>query len=280
MRFDVQRWARLFISSLTGAAEDRRCCIEMSSPQAMADLRARMRAASALVLLLDYDGSLVPFAPIPDLAAPDAELIDLLTALGKRRHTELHIVSGRKREDIERWFGGLRLHLHAEHGLWSRPLGGQGIALALETSWKERALPILMDYADRTPGALVEEKAAGLAWHFRAADPQYGATQANELRKHLTELLSNTPVEILGGHKVIELRPHGVNKASVVAPILARAPDALIVAVGDDATDEDLFAALPRSAVSVRVGGGDSRAGLRVRGVDDVRILLRALLGG
>jgi trehalose 6-phosphate synthase/phosphatase len=138
----------------------------------------------------------------------------------------------------------------------------------------------LLEYADRTPGALVEEKPVGLAWHFRMSDPQYGPGQANELRKHLTELLSNTPVEILGGHDVIELRPHGVSKASVVAPIVARAPDALVVAIGDDATDEDMFAALPPAAVSVRVGGGDSRAGLRVAGVDDVRALLRTLVGG
>ncbi len=139
-------------------------------------------------------------------------------------------------------------------------------------------LPILLEYADRTPGALVEEKPAGLSWHFRMSDPQYGPDQANELRKHLTELLSNAPVEILGGHEVIELRPHGVSKARVVSSILARAPAALVVAIGDDETDEDMFAALPPGAASVRVGDGDSRAGFRVVGVDEVRALLRALL--
>jgi trehalose-6-phosphatase len=40
-----------------------------------------MTGVSALVLALDYDGTLVPFADAPDLAVPDAELLDLLAHL-------------------------------------------------------------------------------------------------------------------------------------------------------------------------------------------------------
>ncbi len=57
-----------------------------------------------------------------------------------------------------------------------------------------RVLAIFQDYAGRTPASLVEEKASGLAWHYRAADPEFGAKQANELRVHLQEILSNEEV--------------------------------------------------------------------------------------
>jgi trehalose 6-phosphate synthase/phosphatase len=203
-----------------------------------------------------------------------------MRALAARSRTEVHIVSGRKRDDIRRWFGELPIGLHAEHGLWTREPSGAESAAHVDVGWKERVLPILLDYADRTPGTLVEDKPAGLAWHFRMADPQYGPGQANELRKHLTELLSNTPVEILPGHAVIELRPHGVNKGRIVSPLVERAGQALLVAFGDDATDEDMFAALPPSGVSIRVGSGDSRAGFRLAGVPDVRALLGRLIPG
>ena len=156
-----------------------------AAPQGNASSEARGGADGAacsdvrpLILLLDYDGSLVPFAPIPDLAAPDRELLALLSALTARPGTEVHLVSGRKRDDIERWFADLPIALHAEHGLWSRPPGGVGRAVAVDVGWKDRVLPILLEYADWTPGALVEEKPAGLAWHFRMADPQYGPAQA------------------------------------------------------------------------------------------------------
>jgi trehalose 6-phosphate synthase/phosphatase len=131
----------------------------------------------------------------------------------------------------------------------------------------------------RTPGSLVEEKSASLAWHYRTADLEFGAVQANELRVHLTELLSNAPVEVLTGEKVIEVRPHGVSKAAIVAPLVAAAPPgAQVVALGDDRTDEDLFAALPEGAVSVHVGRGPSRAAIRLARVSDARAFLRALL--
>jgi trehalose 6-phosphate synthase/phosphatase len=60
-----------------------------------------------LFLLLDYDGTLVPFAPTPDLAEPDDKLILLLQELAARPLTEVHMVSGRSRETLERWLGAL-----------------------------------------------------------------------------------------------------------------------------------------------------------------------------
>jgi trehalose 6-phosphate synthase/phosphatase len=278
MRFDVQRWARTFLETLALGNPDEHATDAPSSSAVLTELVERTAAAAHLILLLDYDGCLVPFAPLPELAKPDSALFVLLRALADRPGTEVHIVSGRKRDDIRRWFGELPIGLHAEHGLWSRLPGAP--ERAVSPSWKERVLPILLDYADRTPGTLVEDKPAGLAWHFRMADPHYGPDQANELRKHLTELLSNAPVEIVPGHDVIELRPHGVNKGRIVRPIVERAPSALTVAFGDDATDEDMFAALPPSGVSVRVGSGDSRAAFRIAGVNDVRALLARLVAG
>jgi trehalose 6-phosphate synthase/phosphatase len=280
MRFDVQRWARAFLGTLADRGHHMRATDVPSPGTAINELGQRMATAPVLVLLLDYDGCLVPFAPVPELAEPDGELRTLLRALAARSRTEVHIVSGRKRDEIRRWFGELPIALHAEHGLWTRDPRGTESAAHVDVGWKERVLPILLDYADRTPGTLVEDKPAGLAWHFRMADPQYGPGQANELRKHLTELLSNTPVEIVPGHAVIELRPHGVNKGRIVPPIVERAVGALIVAFGDDATDEDMFAALPLSGVSIRVGSGDSRAGFRLAGVRDVRALLSRLVPG
>jgi trehalose 6-phosphate synthase/phosphatase len=85
------------------------------------------------------------------------------------------------------------------------------------------------------------------------ADPEYGAAQANELKVHLTSLLSNAPVEVLSGDKVVELRPHGANKGRVASVLLQGSPRGVTVAAafGDDKTDEDLFAALsPRGSPS------------------------------
>ena len=280
--YDVQRWARAFLDRLAEVPTSDAgtgCNLRLSPATALWEVIARARAASNLVLLIDYDGTLIPFATTPELARPDAEALALLRALAARPDTEVHVVSGRSRNTLDRWLSPLPIHLHAEHGFWSRPAGGSPLVMDVpDIAWRDKVMPVLREYADRTPGSLVEEKPAGLAWHYRAADPEFGAAQANELRLHLSEILNNIPAEILPGDKVIELRAHGVNKGRILPDIIARKRGAFFLAFGDDQTDEDLFAALPADSVAIKVGLGDSRAALRVAGVKDVRVLLRGLV--
>jgi trehalose 6-phosphate synthase/phosphatase len=283
MAYDVHRWAQSFLQELERSASTRAIGVAtLTEPAVLRGVIARLRAARCLVLLLDYDGTLVPFAATPELAAPDRELLDLLAALAARPRTSVHIVSGRARETLERWLGGLPLGLHAEHGAWSRRPGEQAWS-RLEVAaprWLARVRAILHDFAARTPGALVEEKTLGLAWHYRMADPEYGSSQANELNLHLTSLLANEPVEVLQGDHVIEVRPYTVNKGRLVPLILGEtAEDCAVLALGDDRTDQDLFAALPTGATAIHVGDKMSSAELRVADVGAVRALLRDLLG-
>ena len=162
----------------------------------------------------------------------------------------------------------------------SRPPGGTWaqVQIAGGQEWREPVRAILREFAERTPGSLVEEKTAGFAWHHRAADPEFGAAQAKELTLHLTSLLGNAPVELLPGDRVLEIRPRGVDKGLPVAQVLHRAPDdALLVAMGDDRTDEDLFAALPEGSVAVHVGQLPSRAPIRIADVAAARAMLARL---
>jgi trehalose 6-phosphate synthase/phosphatase len=279
--WDRRRWASLFMERLSDPASEqldvnvRRQVLE----DVMAAVARAARGGRRVMLLLDYDGTLVPFAQAPELARPDDGVRRLLLALAALPATEVHIVSGRARQTLEQWFGELPVGLHAEHGLWSRLPGGAGQQRQTPLrGWWRPALAVLRDWAGRTPGSLIEEKPAGLAWHYRAADAEYGAAQANDLRAHLQELFSNAPVEIISGHKVIELRPQGVHKGCIVPDLLERSPGAFVLAVGDDRTDEDLFASLPPDAAAVRVGGGESSARYRLADVDDVRQMLRRLV--
>jgi len=277
---DARAWAESFLAALRDAAPAGLPRGAASEPREIEALVGRARDADHLILLLDYDGTLVPFAGRPELAAPDADLLRLLEELSSRPGVAVHLVSGRPRGDLDGWFGNLPIGLHAEHGLWSR--------LEPASPWRRLWVPtlpqrgrfraILDDFADRTPGAVVEEKSEVLAWHWRAADSDFARRQANELRLHLAQISSNVGVEVVAGDRVIELRPHGLHKGAILPMVLDRAPaDAFVVALGDDRTDEDLFASLPASAVAVHVGAGSSRAALRLATHVQARELLRAL---
>jgi trehalose 6-phosphate synthase/phosphatase len=277
--YDVHWWVRSFLDVLQSVPVPPPRTQQAGAEAAL----ARMREARNLLLLIDYDGTLVPFAPKPELATPDAELLDLLRRLANRAGTRVHIVSGRPRETLETWFGGLPMGLHAEHGLWSRHAPGQPWTSleGVTTDWKNLVRPVLESFVARVPGAFVEEKSASLAWHYRQVDRVFGARQARELRLHLGEVFAHGPLEVLPGDMVVEVRARGVNKGRVVGSVTdGMAPGTLVVAIGDDRTDEDLFAALPVGGIAIHAGGRDTRAGYRVKGSSEVRQLLSALLGG
>jgi trehalose 6-phosphate synthase/phosphatase len=277
---DVHRWADLFVTRLfdTGAAG----ATPAEAREPLPARLERLRDSDRLAILLDYDGTLVPIAQSPELAVPDAELLSLLEALTSRPSTELHIVSGRPGDVLESWFGHLPITLWAEHGIYRRAPGGDGweSTVAVPDDWMDRLLPILEQFTVDTPGSLLERKRASVAWHYRLADPQFGVRQAHELRLLLGDALSNQPLEVLEGKKVIEVRLRGVSKAVVAHYLLAQSGDRVpaILALGDDRTDEDLFQALPDSAVTISVGGNTRRAVYRVADSQAVRELLRGFV--
>jgi trehalose 6-phosphate synthase/phosphatase len=279
MGHDVQRWVEDFLHALGDQTEPTRLAVSGNGAAARAEaILPTLLAARRLVFVLDYDGTLVPLAPSPEQAIPDDDLLDLLRRLANRRRTEVHILSGRTTGFLDRWFGELPIHLHAEHGSFSRRAGRSRWARRDHPApdWQEAVRPILMDFARRTPGALVEVKEAGLAWHWRAADSEIGDRQANELGMHLGQLLSNLPLELLWGDRVLEVRPHGVHKGLVAAELAAEhLPEGVLVAAGNDRTDEDLFASLPAEAVTIAVGDRPSRAHYRVHDVWILRDLLK-----
>jgi trehalose 6-phosphate synthase/phosphatase len=249
-------------------------------PSQTENIVERALARERLVLLLDYDGTLVPLASMPDQAAPDRPLLELLAGLSSCPRTQVHIVSGRDEHTLARWFSELPLGLHAEHGLASRlePRGPWQMIQEVSTEWREFASPILEDFAKRTPGALIEYKSSSMAWHFRAVEHELGISQSTALRVALTHALINSPMDVALGDKVVEIRPRGVHKGLVIEKFFSDMSHTVLLAFGDDRTDEDLFAALPNDGIAVHVGPNPSAAPFRLHDFRDVRDLLTQLV--
>lgn len=277
--YSVRAWAERFRGELQlareeqEALEDRWLVAERVDALAAAYARAWRR-----LLLLDYDGTLVEIADRPEHAAPDPQLRQLLARLCADARNRVVLVSGRDRETLDAWFGHLPADFVAEHGAWVREASGAWRAeVAVEPEWKEKVRAVLEAYAANTPGAFVEVKTASVAWHHRGVDPALAAVRARELVATLAQLAGVTPLGILHGKRVIEVRDPAVSKARAAARWLAEGGWDFILAVGDDTTDEELFAALPESAHTVRGGLGPTRARWIVRGPSVVRALLGRL---
>ncbi|MCK4428722.1 MAG: trehalose-phosphatase, partial [candidate division Zixibacteria bacterium] len=191
------------------------------------------------------------------------------------------IISGRDRETLDKWFGNRNLGLVAEHGVWIKDRGKSWETIEpLRDDWKEQMRPVLEWYEDRTPGSFIEEKDFSLVWHYRKAEPQLASIRARELKDALLQLTANLNLGVLEGSKIIEIKSVGINKGRAALHWLSKNTWDFILAIGDDWTDEDLFAVLPDSAYSIKVGLSPSKARFNLDSVAEVRLLLKQLVRG
>lgn len=244
------------------------------------EVAASLHSDEDLHVLLDYDGTLVPFAATPDLARPDPELLDLLHRFAGRRGTQIEVVSGRDRDTLGEWLGGLPITLRAEHGMWTHRHGDAGWAASLNVH--EGALEqatAMIKAVQVVLGGLVERKRAGVAWHYRGiAIPK---ERIDDVAAQLAADVEVLGFEVLRGSCVVELRAHGIDKGHAVREARERRPAARILALGDDVTDEDMFRQLVATDLGLLVGetGRATAARLRLSSVAAARILLRILAG-
>jgi trehalose 6-phosphate synthase/phosphatase len=256
--------------------------------QGVERLTRRFARARRRSVLLDYDGTLRELEPHPDLAQPTREIRGLLRSLAELPDTEVHIVSGRRRRNLEQWFGRLPVHLCAEHGYLARAPGGEWRTLVeLDLSWLRPIERLLRRVAADVPGAHVERKSCSVAWHYREAEPEYGAWRARELLNDLNQHLAGAPAEVLTGHQVVEVRALGVDKGIYVRSLFPEGKEQthFVLGLGDDRTDHDLFDALPAGSVAGHVGGllpsgrsNGRREDIHIVGPGEVRSLLRKLV--
>lgn len=279
-KFNVKHWAALFMNRLEEIKHMQSNTKARLVSTAIEDrIVSEYRKAESRLLLLDYDGTLVGFQDDIDKASPDEELYRLLDTLEADLCNHVVIISGRKHSTLEKWFPGRTYSLIAEHGVWTKePDTDWLLKSGLADHWKSEVGALMETYADRTPGAFVEEKSFSLAWHYRKVQRDLGPLRAHELIDSLRDYSATFGLQLLDGDKVVEIRSAEVNKGRATLDILHQSHYDFILAIGDDRTDEDTFQALPPEAFTVKVGTDVSAARFYLRQQTDVRSLLSKLV--
>ncbi|HEX2426904.1 MAG TPA: bifunctional alpha,alpha-trehalose-phosphate synthase (UDP-forming)/trehalose-phosphatase [Gaiellaceae bacterium] len=287
---ESRRWAEGFLTRLGRYSQRERRVRRPPTVDVAIEERLGRRFARARrrTIMLDYDGTLRELELHPDLAQPTPEIRALLRSLAGLPDTDVHIVSGRRRRNLEQWFGRLPVFLSAEHGYLARAPGGEWeTLLELDLSWLRPIERLLRRVAADVPGAHVERKSCSVAFHYRQAEPEYGSWRARELLNDLHQHLAGAPAEILAGHQVVEIRALGVDKGVYVRRIFpdgSKESTHFVLGLGDDRTDHDLLDALPTGSVAGHVGGllpstrsDGRRDDIHLVGPGEVRAFLRFL---
>ncbi len=242
------------------------------------------KQAKSALIILDYDGTLVEITDKLRFAIANSELLEILEGIRNHKNTELAIVSGRKRSDLLKFLGKEALNntiFSSESGLWLKHFQEENWKRVVpdeKLNWYDTTKKLLDGYYKNTPGSLIEEKDCSLVWHYRKADPEFGAWQARELISSLRHFLADEASQVINPKFSVEIRPKEITKANIFSYLseLNKTYD-FILAIGDDVVDEDIFINMPENGYSIKVGQGQSKAKYRLKGVSEVRRFLKYL---
>lgn len=238
---------------------------------------AGVLAARRPALFLDYDGTLTPIMPRPDLAVLDPAMRERIRRLAAL--CPVAVVSGRDLADVRAMVGIEGLTYAGSHGFdIEAPSGPRQFGVEYRPAL-ERAAARLGQSLAGIQGALVEPKRFAVAVHTRAVAPADKAA----VEAAVADAAAAEPgLRRTGGKEIHELRPDlPWDKGRAVLSLIEgeRLDDRFPVYVGDDLTDEDAFAALEGRGLGIVVGdhGGPSRAAYRLPDIASVGLLLEAL---
>lgn len=222
-------------------------------------------------MFLDYDGTLSPIAPRPELAILPAETRDVVRRLAERY--PVAILSGRGREDVASMVGLEGIAYAGSHGYDIAGPGfrhevGEGIPETVESAAQELSRKLC-----GLDGVIVESKRFAISIHFRLAKDEDVPT----IERVVDEVAARHPSLRKGqGKKLFELRPNlDWDKGKALLWILeARDLDRTVpLYVGDDITDEDAFRVV-EIGILVAEEPRETLASYSLRNPDEVRRFL------
>lgn len=277
----VNHWAENFMAGLAEVCRKNRSVRRRQlTPDTMEQILHIYRHTHQRLLLFDYDGTLAPICRRPEEAEPGRELYKALCALAADRNNRVVISSGRDRATMERWFGKLHVSLAAEHGAFYKEARDGWHENQHHTAWDPELLELMNRFVERTPRSRLEQKQTALAWHYREADDWLGTLRAQQLVNALIPLCMRLNLQIMPGSKVVEVKSPEFSKGSETRRLLRRERYDFILAMGDDTTDDDMFRALPKAAVTVKVGAVSEYTRYNLWRQSDVLPFLETLAAG
>lgn len=220
---------------------------------------------------LDVDGTLADFAPSPSLVTIEPNARRLLRSLHNVSGGALALVSGRTIAEVDALVGEPLCAVAGQHGLERRDATGAVTRIAVDRRAHDAARAHVAAWTASYPRLLLEDKGLSLALHYRREPGLAGF--ARMTMEDALEVAGDGYV-LQEGKSVLELKPAIANKGHAIGAFMSEQPfrSRVPVFVGDDATDEDGFAAVNvMGGVSVKVGEGRSIASFRLADIGAVR---------
>lgn len=275
---NVNKWASNFITDLIGSKEKRIISLAKNIDNAaLNEITQNFEAAKNRLIVLDYDGTLVPLVKNPDMSVPGDKLLQILTRLANNKKNKIVINSGRNPESLDKWFGNLNIGLAAEHGAFYKQ-NGQWISNNFERpNFNAEFFEVLNLITEKTPGSHIELKKTSIVWHYRNCDAWLAELREKQLTDALIPICARAGLQIMKGNKIVEIKSPINNKGIEIKRLIKERFYDFILGMGDDATDEDMFHALPKEAFTIKVGSVSDASRFSLKSPSDSLKLLEKL---
>jgi trehalose 6-phosphate phosphatase len=229
------------------------------------------------LLLLDYDGTMAPFAENRMEARPLPATVRSMTAIARGGRTSLGVVSGRPVRELRDLIRLRDIILVGEHG-WEVLMPGEILTQHRLPPGVEVALRETARLSSSAPwGSRLEVKRTGLVMHTRGLREEEAAGLIAQCRTVFEDLGRPAGLRIVDVHDGIELRAPYLDKGSAVRSLLALSPaGTFAVYLGDDQTDDDAFRVVRERGLGIQVGRdvGPTAAEGRIDGPESVAAFL------
>ncbi|MBN1319030.1 MAG: trehalose-phosphatase [Anaerolineales bacterium] len=205
---------------------------------------------SCLWLFLDYDGTLADFAPTPEKATPDKDVIKLIDRLSQNPKIRVTLISGRALGQLEKLVPLDGIMLAGVYGIAIRTAGGEYIYRVQRQEIRpvlDAIKPVWEKLLRDRPGFFLEDKDWALALHARLADQQ-DAKNVLDRAQRMAEKTIDDRFRLLGGYRFLEIGPRLAHKGKTVQYLIENdpLPGALLLYLGDDDKDEEAFETIHR----------------------------------
>lgn len=204
-------------------------------------LEEKINSKQKTLLMFDYDGTLCPIKPKPDLAKINPKLARKIETLAKKPHLKIAIITGRSIKDFLRVssFTSKKITVSGLHG--GEILDNGQLTLKKRTPKEEQiAKNFLMDIqkqCQNLDGILLEDKGFSIALHYRMATEKIAEKAINIFRELMHKYNAEEFFKIQTGKKVVEMLPSKFQKSTIVKELIQKHPEYAPFYFGDDITD-------------------------------------------
>lgn len=248
-----------------------------------------LRTKENVILLTDFDGTLTPIRKHPDLAILSDEIRQILINFSHNKTIVLGIITGRSLKQIKKLVNIQDALYVANHGI---ELEVPGVRSTCPEAKKARSTlrhiyMKLLKSLRNIEGIYVEDKGLSVSLHYRAVKNIDDANEVSRTLHAITKsFLERKMILLSEGKMVYEIRPPVKrNKASAIQWLLTHyfplefRENALLIYLGDDKADIEVFDSLRGKGLTIFVGNplDTSVADYYVHSPDEVKTFLEHL---